>query len=89
MTERLGRSWGRVKGGCVRFPTAARGEGDGGLMFVDGDEGVGVEGFGRHHFLPSSALNSRLPYDEINSVGAQILSWEREYGPNTNLPPAK
>ncbi len=54
-----------------------------------GDAVVGVEGFGRHHFLPSSALNSRLPYDEKNSVGAQILSWEREYGPNTNLPPAK
>jgi len=60
-----------------------------GRLVTDGDEGVGVEGFGRHHFLPSSALNSCLPYDEINSVGAQNLSWEREYGQHTNLPPAK
>ncbi len=29
---------------------------------------------------------TRLPYDEINSVGAQILPWEGEYGPNTNIP---
>ncbi len=52
--------------------------------FHDGHEGGGVKGVSHHHFLPSSVLNSRLPYGETKSVGAHVLYWASEYGPNKN-----
>ncbi len=59
------------------------------LPSVDAGEVFWVELFSRHHFLPQSVLNAGLPYREMNSVGAHILSRERECGPNKNLQPAK